>query len=146
MSYSGNDLEHMTDQYIRTALWTGYYELAESWEDRQPEPLDDYADESDLTDEQREWCKEQCRTFLDMIDEQGLLHAYRYAGLGYGQLAHDLVLTAQHQGAGFWDRGLGELGDKLTELCEGYDVQFTGRATAGDPENPDGVTIDIEGM
>ena len=30
------------------------------------------------------------------------------------QLGHDLWLTRNRHGAGFWDRGLGELGDQLT--------------------------------
>lgn len=31
------------------------------------------------------------------------------------QFGHDMSLTRDGHGAGFWDRGLGELGDKLTE-------------------------------
>ena len=33
------------------------------------------------------------------------------------QIGHDLWLTRQGHGAGFWDRGLPN-GDKLTELCK----------------------------
>lgn len=33
------------------------------------------------------------------------------------QLGHDLWLTSQGHGVGFWSRGLGEVGDKLTESC-----------------------------
>lgn len=31
---------------------------------------------------------------------------------------HDLLLTRDHHGAGFWDRGIGELGEYLTERAE----------------------------
>lgn len=33
------------------------------------------------------------------------------------QIGHDYVLTTGGHGAGFWDRGLGEWGDILTEAC-----------------------------
>ena len=33
------------------------------------------------------------------------------------QVGHDLWLTRNGHGAGFWDRGLGELGDELSELA-----------------------------
>lgn len=33
---------------------------------------------------------------------------------------HDFWLTRNGHGAGFWDRGLGEVGDKLSEACEPY--------------------------
>lgn len=41
-------------------------------------------------------------------------------GLGAGQVGHDFALTRNGHGAGFWDRGLGELGDRLTEACRPY--------------------------
>ena len=42
------------------------------------------------------------------------------------QCGHDLVLTANGHGAGFWDSGLGEAGDKLTEATRGmsFDAEF----------------------
>jgi hypothetical protein len=33
------------------------------------------------------------------------------------QIGHDFWLTRNHHGAGFWDRGLGEIGKLLTEAC-----------------------------
>ena len=35
-----------------------------------------------------------------------------------GQFGHDLALTRNGHGAGFWDRGLGEAGDVLTAWAE----------------------------
>lgn len=34
------------------------------------------------------------------------------------QIGHDLWLTRDHHGTGFWDRGLGELGDALTKIAQ----------------------------
>jgi hypothetical protein len=41
-------------------------------------------------------------------------------GLNPEQVGHDFVLTRNGHGAGFWDRGLGELGDRLTAMCRPY--------------------------
>ncbi len=35
-------------------------------------------------------------------------------------VGHNLWLTAQHHGVGFWDRGLGELGDRLTDAAHAH--------------------------
>lgn len=36
------------------------------------------------------------------------------------QIGHDFMLTRNGHGAGFWDRGLGEVGDYLTANCRPY--------------------------
>lgn len=36
------------------------------------------------------------------------------------QIGHDFTLTRNHEGAGFWDRGLGEVGDLLTAACRPF--------------------------
>jgi hypothetical protein len=47
-------------------------------------------------------------------------------GLDPSQVGHDFILTANDHGAGFWDRGLGERGDRLTQAVRGYsfDAEF----------------------
>ena len=40
------------------------------------------------------------------------------SNLNYDQVAHDFWLTCNGHGAGFWDRGLGIVGDKLTDCCK----------------------------
>jgi hypothetical protein len=44
------------------------------------------------------------------------------SGLDASQTGHDFILTANGHGCGFWDRGLGELGDRLTEATRGYSI------------------------
>ena len=39
-------------------------------------------------------------------------------GITPEQIGHDLWLTRNGHGAGFWDRGLGAQGDSLTAICE----------------------------
>lgn len=41
-------------------------------------------------------------------------------GLTYEQIGHDFILTRNRHGAGFWDRGLGERGDRLTDAAHAY--------------------------
>lgn len=38
----------------------------------------------------------------------------------FEHIGHDFWLTSQGHGAGFWDRGLGEVGDALTDSANGY--------------------------
>lgn len=45
-------------------------------------------------------------------------NAYATARATGGQFGHDFYLTRERHGAGFWDRGLGELGDYLTKLAK----------------------------
>lgn len=42
------------------------------------------------------------------------------SGLQDTQIGHDFWLTRNGHGAGFWDRGLGALGDQLTAACKTY--------------------------
>ena len=42
------------------------------------------------------------------------------AGLGLEQIGHDFTLTRNGHGVGFWDRNLGEVGERLTASCADY--------------------------
>lgn len=44
-------------------------------------------------------------------------------GLDPGQVGNDFCLTRNRHGAGFWDRGLGALGDRLTAASHPYGTQ-----------------------
>jgi hypothetical protein len=54
--------------------------------------------------------------FSETIPSGGYLWWY-LDGISDEQIGHDIWLTRNHHGAGFWDRGLGDLGDKLTEIA-----------------------------
>jgi hypothetical protein len=45
---------------------------------------------------------------------------------------HDLYLTSVGHGAGFWDRGLGELGERLTAAAKAYGVNGVWLDESGD--------------
>ena len=40
--------------------------------------------------------------------------------LTFESAGHDFLLTRNGHGAGFWDRGLGDVGDKLTDMAHNY--------------------------
>lgn len=42
------------------------------------------------------------------------------AGMDPDQIGYDFLLTRNHEGAGFWDRGLGDKGTRLTAASHPY--------------------------
>ena len=42
------------------------------------------------------------------------------SGLSDEQIGHDFWLTRNGHGAGFWDREIGKVGDKLTNACKKF--------------------------
>lgn len=61
---------------------------------------------------------EDCRAFVkaQMVD----LRAALEGGRPWDYLGHDFWLTRNRHGAGYWDRGLGDLGDRLTEAAMAF--------------------------
>ena len=94
-----------TDAYIAAALWST------------TDDNGDYLDEGDaeLSDETREKMKTDALAFLnahiDLINAMPKGYALDSAG-------HDLWLTRNGHGVGFWDRDAGYVGDKLTEYAK----------------------------
>ena len=62
----------------------------------------------------RAW--ETCADFL--AQSAGLLEEYVCAGRTWDSFGHDIWLTLNGHGAGFWDRGLGSLGSKLSDIAK----------------------------
>lgn len=58
----------------------------------------------------------ECARF--MHDNYDALWAARHTGLTWMQLGRDLWFTRNGHGVGFWDRGLGDLGEQLTEAAK----------------------------
>ena len=100
----------MVDNYVIAALW--------STTDDEGEPLDATYDEDDLAPETRAAAERVCRDFVELAVGDGL--APTLEGMGPEQAGHDLWLTREGHGAGFWDRGLGERGDRLTKWAKTF--------------------------
>lgn len=93
--------------YMRCALWSTTGESGE--------PLDQAFDSNDIDDKTREAMAAELDDFM-VANATKLLTS----GLASEQVGHDFWLTRNGHGAGFWDRGLGRLGDELSEAAKVY--------------------------
>lgn len=101
------------DGYIECAFWAST--------DDDDTPLDQDHDVDSLNFASLALIQLEVERFLaDNPDDcEEFAATYRPVG-GYDPwecLGHDLWLTRNHHGAGFWDRGLGDLGDRLTDAA-----------------------------
>jgi hypothetical protein len=94
--------------YIACALWTS--------------ELDDVSG-SDLPLEIVERMREDCSRFrLSVEGDKVVTHLTpaQMLGVADSQLGHDFWLTRNRHGAGFWDRGLGDVGEVLTKRAQSF--------------------------
>lgn|SRR6185369_5848647 len=90
----------------------------------------EHMEQFDFSDEALKEARETCRDFLvDNFDAIARL-VYEFDVLA-GRIGHDLWLTREHHGAGFWDRGYGHVGDELTEAAHALG---SGNAYLGDDD------------
>lgn len=94
--------------YVAAALWSST--------DNDDSPLDQDHDYFDLPEETIVAMKEDCDDFRNFCKENGNM----LDGIDESQAGHDFWLTRNGHGAGFWDRGLGALGEKLSTACKPY--------------------------
>jgi hypothetical protein len=97
--------EVVTKHYLIAALWSST--------DEHGEPLDAVYSLDDIAPEAYAQALEDCTDFIASCGES-------LAALNPEQVGHDFWLTRNHHGAGFWDRGLGALGDYLTTMAHAY--------------------------
>ncbi len=96
--------------YLRTALWTGTGD--------EGEPLDRDFTPSDFSDDAVRAAQRAVSTFLTEVERLDLddTDAWDDAG-GWDAVGHDLWLTRNGHGAGFWDGDWGTIGDALTTIA-----------------------------
>jgi hypothetical protein len=109
------DINKFLEGYIDAALWS-------TTDSRDEEGNDTYNldDEfSDVSDKCRAAMLSDCEDFVNANRE--LLEAFKeMTGRDDDYLGHDFWLNREGHGTGFWDRGAGEVGDKLSDACEPY--------------------------
>lgn len=100
-------LETILRHYAICALWSSTQDDGE--------PLDAVYTLDDIAPETLESMRSDCAEFIEAnaqaLDESGLRDE---------QIGHDFWLTRNGHGAGFWDRGLGEIGEALTKASKPY--------------------------
>lgn len=106
-------IDDFTKGYITCALW--------SETDENEECLDAVYSIEDITEESIQLIIAECKTFQD--ENKALLNQYydlykHWEYTSEEMAGHDYWLTRNGHGTGFWDRGLGELGEALTKACQ----------------------------
>ncbi|GAA5172539.1 hypothetical protein GCM10023321_72520 [Pseudonocardia eucalypti] len=95
----GIDVDAMLTAYVETALWSSTGDDGDTLDGLYT--ADDL--DPDALAEMRSDCKDFARSNIADLD-----------GMDPAQAGHDFWLTRNRHGAGFWYRGLGDLGDRLT--------------------------------
>lgn len=103
------NIESVLVNYAVCALWSSTGDDGE--------PLDASYDIQDIAPESFAQMREDVKAFVE-ANTYDLVAS----GLGEAQIGHDFWLTRNGHGAGFWDRGLGELGNRLSAACRHQDV------------------------
>lgn len=98
------NIESILTHYVTCALWSSV--------DDQDEPLDADHAIDDIAPATLAQMRADVAGFV-----ASNANTLAQAGLDDGQIGHDFWLTRNHHGAGFWDRGLGELGDSLAKAA-----------------------------
>jgi hypothetical protein len=93
---------YAADQYLETADWADA-------------PRDEDGDEEETIGFSGEAIKRAGEIVTGFINANAA--TIKASGLSGSQVGQDLWLTQNHHGTGFWDRGLGELGDELTKAA-----------------------------
>lgn len=105
--------------YLVAALWSST--------DDTGAPLDDAYSVDEIHPDTVAKMKEACEDFFDAnaddLTEYTVRRDAEARSRGYTAwdcAGHDFWLTRNGHGVGFWDRGLGELGDRLSEAAKAY--------------------------
>ena len=102
-----SDLEDCLQQYLETALWSST--------DSDGNPLDNVFDESGVDAATKKEMLRDCSKFMqknkDLLDE---------SGLSASDIGHNFWLSRNGHGAGFFDKGLGEVGKKLQKAAKDF--------------------------
>lgn len=101
------NLDTFLTHYIACALWSST--------DDAGDPLDAAYSVSDFAPEALATMREDCADFI-----RANAASLDACGLSVEQCGHDFWLTRNHHGAGFWDRGIGVVGDALTQAAQAY--------------------------
>jgi hypothetical protein len=101
------NIDTITQHYVICALWSST--------DDNGDPLDDNRDADEVAPETLAAMRSDVEDFVNANREDLLA-----SGQSDEQIGHDFWLTRNGHGAGFWDRGLGAVGDKLSDACKPY--------------------------
>ena len=113
VALSGRELEALTDAYLEEALWTSPDAAGHNC-------LLMRTSVEDFDPDTRRQAEEDVAGFLEANAE--LVASAKAARPSYSdrQVVEDFWLTRNGHGAGFWDRGLGDVGEELANVAKAY--------------------------
>ena len=115
-------LDKFTRAYIEAALWSTRNESSFDSEGHLKKGCAEFLDADfsaeDFTPKALTRIVADCLMFQAENPTPEYLSDPRYSD--EEKAGHDFWLTRNHHGAGFWDRGLGEVGEKLTRAAHAY--------------------------
>lgn len=136
------DRSDVVEGYLESLVWTGTLDFMTGTYEFGGEcltsdgVLDSVLSVEDLSPEIVESATTDVDSFIEQIGEY-LKYWDIPEHLTPSQLGHDFNLTRNHHGAGFWDRGYGELGDWLTRVSHAMGSQaLYGSIVVIDTDNP----------
>jgi len=106
-----DDLDEFTRAYLVCALWSS----TDCSRDDGGDPLDDNYGIEDIDPKCLAGLVKECEDFREAEAED-----LEECGGTDEQNGHDFWLTRNGHGTGFWDRGYGLVGERLTEACRPY--------------------------
>ncbi len=106
-----DDLTAFERGYVAAAKWLTY-------RTNEDDTIDEDCVES-VSPEALTEIKEECQDFQD-ANKDNLEEAYAVHGYCEESAGHDFYLTRNGHGAGFWDQGLGAVGERLSKACKPY--------------------------
>jgi hypothetical protein len=123
LSLSGVDIDDVVEGYLDCQLWAGL-DLDRDDNGNHP-PLDENYDREDISPDYVEKVREE---LLGVVTDHPLAVRMYLSqrkidpseGSASTYFGHDFYLTREGHGAGFWDRGLGDLGEYLTKIAKAY--------------------------
>ena len=104
-----NEVYQALQGYLHCALWV--------------EELDADYDISDFDTLSADLARNDVNKFLDELDEYDLLDELS-TQMSYDSIGHDFWLTRNGHGAGFWDRGLEDVGKEVSKICEEFGDKY----------------------
>ena len=108
---------------IFNAVYASYIEavyFTDTGEDENEQPHSD----AEMSPHAQFAAMADCAEFLAQCADNGALSEYADSGQTWEQFGVDFWLTRNRHGAGFWDRGLGALGDNLSKMAKLYGSQY----------------------
>lgn len=111
-----SELAAMVDGYLEAALWSSSCDCI-LLEEYDCDSLDNHADMGDIPTAEYGAVSALLREFTATHESDVLGYLAERDAAHFG---HDFWLTRSGHGVGFWDRGLGDLGRRLTDNCRPY--------------------------